>query len=283
MTRLEEHQAVLFELLKEFDRVCRKHDIKYVLFAGSALGAVRHQGFIPWDDDLDIALAREEYEKLMNIDPGEWGNDYYLQREFSEHWPLHFSKLRKNNTTCLEKYHPKDREIHQGIYIDVFPIDNASDNMVSRKFQFAASKVVLAKALDKRGYETDSFRKKAFIGLCKVLPLKPFYRIAKLSSATDSEYVHSFFGGTSSFKKGIYPRRWFTETIEMKFEGLSVPVSAYYDELLTTLYGDYMTLPSEEERKCKVHAIFVDTEKSYTEYLSYRDGMTFDVYTRSIR
>ena len=81
MASLQEHQSVLFELLVEFDRVCRKNDIRYILFAGSALGAVRHQGFIPWDDDLDVALLREDYEKLIRLDAGEWNAEYYMQCE----------------------------------------------------------------------------------------------------------------------------------------------------------------------------------------------------------
>ena len=160
MSTLQEHQEVLLELLAEFDRVCRKNDIKYILFAGSALGAIRHHGFIPWDDDLDVALLREDYDKLMKLDSSEWNTAYYMQCEYSEHWPLYFSKLRKNNTTCLEKYHPKDNEIHQGIYIDIFPIDNASDNPLIRKVQFYASKIVQAQAFWYRGYETDSIIKK---------------------------------------------------------------------------------------------------------------------------
>ena len=157
MRNLEKQQQVLAELLHEFDRVCKKYDIKYALFAGSALGAVRHRGFIPWDDDLDVVVERSDYEKLIKIAPEAFGDEYYFQVELSEHWPLPFSKLRKNGTTCLEKYHPKDKEIHQGIYIDVFPVDNASDNPLLRRVQFYASKVVLAKALDKRGYETRRF------------------------------------------------------------------------------------------------------------------------------
>ena len=126
MTALQEHQAVLLELLRELDRVCTAHDIPYVLFAGTALGAARHRGFIPWDDDLDVALLRPDYERLLALDDGCWGEKYFLQREFSPHWPLHFSKLRKNGTTCLEKYRPKDERSHRGIYIDVFPLDNAA-------------------------------------------------------------------------------------------------------------------------------------------------------------
>ena len=95
--------------------------------------------------------------------------------------------------------------------------------------------------------------------------------------------MHSFFGGSVTYEKGIYDRRWFTETVAMPFEDITVPVSAYYHEMLTKQYGDYLTLPSEEDRKCKVHAILVDTERNYTEYEHFRDDMKFEVLTKSIR
>lgn len=283
MSTLQEHQTVLLELLEEFGRVCKKHHIPYVLFAGSALGAVRHQGFIPWDDDLDILMLRPDYERFLEIAPSEVGEDYFVQGEFSEHWPLSFSKLRKNGTTCLEKYHPKDLEIHQGIYIDIFPCDNAADSRIGRKIQYLASRVVLAKTLSTRGYETDSTLKKLFMAGCRLLPLKPLHRLALGRGKTQSKTVHTFFGGTSKLEKGLFPRVWIAETTEMPFEHLVEPVSKHYDALLTKLYGDYMTLPPEEDRKCKVHALLVDVERPYTEYEHYRDGMEFDVYTRSIR
>lgn len=283
LSTLKEHQMVLLELLQEFDRVCKKHDIPYMLFAGSALGAVRHHGFIPWDDDLDVALLREDYDRLMGLDISEWNDAYYLQREYSDHWPMHFSKLRKNNTACLEKYHPKDPQIHQGIYMDVFPIDNAADQKWIRKLQFLASKVVLAKSFWRRGYDTASFAKKAAMLLSAVLPLSLFRNMVMMRKCGQSGFVHSFLGGSVNYQKGIFQREWFLDTTQMPFEDLMVPVSAHYHELLTMQYGDYMTPPPEEDRKCKIHAILVDTERNYTEYAHYRDGMKFDVYTRSIR
>ena len=111
------------------------------------------------------------------------------------------------------------------------------------------------------------------------------YMILKLSmlkKKTDSAHVQTFLACTSRYHKGIYKRSWFTDTIEVAFEDMNVPVSAHYDELLTTLYGDYMKLPSEEERKIKEHAILIDTEKNYTEYENYRDGMKWDIHTRNI-
>lgn len=282
MATLKEHQAVLLELLKEFDRICKKHDIPYVVFCGSALGAVRHKGFIPWDDDLDVSMLREDYERFLKVAPGEVKPQYFVQAEFSEHWNMHFSKLRKNNTTFLEKFHPKDKKMHQGIYIDIFPCDNASDREWVRRLQFYASRIALAHTIFKRGYESNSKAKKFFMACCSLLPVKPFHSFAKGAWNKGSEHVHTFLSCTSRYKKGIYRRTWFTETVEMEFEDMLVPVSAHYDELLTVLYGEYMKLPSEEERKIKEHAFLIDTERDYTEYENYRDDMTWDTHTRNI-
>jgi lipopolysaccharide cholinephosphotransferase len=282
MRNLKEQQAVLLELLHEFDRICKKHRIPYVMFCGSAIGAVRHNGIIPWDDDLDVSMLRNDYERFLKIAPTELNEQYYLQAEGSAHWMMNFSKLRKNNTTYLEKFHPKDKQMHQGIYIDIFPCDNASDKEWIRKVQFYASRVALAKSLWKRGYETGSIKKKLFMSLCSILPEKPFKKISMMKNKSDSRYVQTFLACTSRYKKGVYERVWFTETTEIAFEDMIVPISAHYDALLTKLYGDYMQIPSEEDRKIKEHAILIDTERNYTEYEHYRDGMVWDVHTRNI-
>ena len=280
---LQEHQKALLTLLEEFDRVCKQLKIPYVLFAGTMLGAVRHNGIIPWDDDLDILMMRRDYNRFLNEAETVLNKDrFFLQKEFSEHWPMFFSKLRLNNTACIEKYHPKDSETHQGVYIDLFPCDNAFNNGFGRKLQFLASKVVIAKSLSERGYETDSKKKKAFMCFCKILPRSLFLKLTQ-SGSEKSEYVHTFLGAASSFQKNIYSRKCFDEIIELEFEGREYPISAKYDELLTTMYGDYMKLPPPEERTVKQHAVLVDLERSYEEYKDYHKNLEFDVYTRSIR
>lgn len=284
-TTLRMHQDACLTLLKEFDRVCKILNIPYVLFAGTLLGAVRHKGFIPWDDDLDVLMLREDYMRFLDeaeqvLDK----NTFYLQKEFSEHWPMFFSKLRLNNTTCLETHHPKDEKMHQGIYIDIFPADSAAKSECGRRIQFVASKVVIAKSLDRRGYETRSIAKRVFMALCKMLPRAPFFKlVTSLKRNKDSNYIHSFFGAASSYSKNIYPRTYFENTIQIQFEDGCYPVPKEYDELLTILYGDYMTPPLPEQRKIKQHAILVDVTKSYEHYRKYHKEMVFKNITRSIR
>ena len=281
--KLKEHQEVLREMLGVIDGVCRESGISYSLFAGSALGAVRHQGFIPWDDDLDVIMLRPEYEKFMRIAPEKLPERYFMQSEFSEHWPCPFSKLRKNGTACIERLIPKDPDMHQGIYIDVFPCDNLSDNHLVRGLQFAASKIVIGKSLWQRGYLTDSLLKKVFVQVCRLFPKRKLAAFVRMEGKVDTEMVHAFFAASSKYSKSVFPREWFTETVMMPFEGGTYPVSAHWDELLTTLYGDYMTPPPPEERERKVHAEIVDTENSYEIYRDIQRDLKFSSYTRSIR
>lgn len=280
---LREHQEACLVLLREFDRICKTLKIPYILFAGTLLGAVRHEGFIPWDDDLDVLMLRSDYERFLSqansvLDR----NKFYLQKEFSKHWPMFFSKLRLNNTTCLEKYHANDPEEHHGIYIDIFPCDNAAKSEFGRRLQFYASKVVIAKSLKKRGYETNSKKKKVFMATCSLLLRALFVKIAK-GGSDHSAYLHSFFGSASAFSKNVYPRELFERSINAVFEGSEYPIPEKYDELLRIIYGDYMTLPPEEERVYKQHAVLVDLNRSYEYYYEYHKKMVFDKITRSIR
>lgn len=281
---IREHQLAMLEILKELDRICTDADIHYMLFAGTMLGAVRHRGFIPWDDDADVVMLRPDYERFLQAAKSSLDKDrFFLQAEFSEHWPMFFSKLRMNGTACMEKFVPRDRAQHQGIYVDVFPADALSDRGITAKLQFAASKAVIAKCLLRRGYMTDSIGKKLFMGFCRILPMRPLLRFAQGRGLSETSRVHSFLAASHSFRKSIYPRSWFTETEPGVFEGGRFPVSCYADALLTTLYGDYMTASPPDERAKKVHAVLVDTENSYENYLDWQADQHYEVFTRSIR
>lgn len=280
---LQEHQHALYVLLQEFDRVCKKLNIPYFLFAGSLLGAVRHRDFIPWDDDLDVVLLRRDYERFFREAPAVLDREkFFLQQEFTDHWPMFFSKLRLNNTTCLEKYHPRDKACHQGVYMDIFPCDQGFNSAPLRKLQFYCSKVVIAKGLYSRGYDNLNGKKKLFMAVCRCLPRAPFLRIVK-GPKKQTGYLHSFLGAASKFSRSVYPAACFEKTELLPFRDGLYPAPGDYDRLLTILYGDYMVLPPEEERKSKEHAFLVDLTCSWEQYKDYRDGMTFDTFTRSIR
>lgn len=283
-SEINELQKIQLSMLKDFDAVCQKHRISYQLFSGTALGAVRHKGFIPWDDDIDVVMLREDYERFFDSASKELdSNKYYVQREFSEHWPMFFSKLRLNGTTYIEKYHSHDARIHQGIYIDIFPCDNLSDSRLMQKLQYIASKIVIAKSLYARGYETNSTVKKCFMQFCRILPTEPFKRLCIRRNDSSSLKVHTFFGGGKKFERSIFFREWFEQSVKMRFEDSEFPVSAHYDEMLRVMYGDYMVMPTLEQRVCKRHAGIVDINKPYTFHLEEQRNMKIEKYTESIR
>lgn len=281
---LKSHQRMMYEMLKEVDCICRKNQISYMLFAGTMLGAVRHKGFIPWDDDLDILMMRPEYERFLQIAEKDLNlQKYFLQKEFTPHWPMFFSKLRCNGTACIERYIPKDEHTHMGVYIDIFPCDNLHENKIMRRLQFIASKIVIANSLGKRGYLTDSRLKKAAILASGAMPAKILKRFVEYRKGTKSSMVHTFFGGASQYAKNIYPRSWLSRTKPCRFEDARFPIPVMFDEILTQLYGDYMTPLPEEKRGQKEHAEIVDLYKPYTAYREIQKKMHFQEYTRSIR
>lgn len=283
-SQLKRHQEILTEMLQEIDGICKKYEISYLLFAGTALGAVRHQGFIPWDDDLDIVMMRSDYERFLKIASQELDSEmYYVQKEFSEHFPNFFSKLRKNNTACIERYVPKDPKVHQGIYVDIFPCDNLSDHFLKRRLQFLASKMVIASSLEERGYFTDNPFKKCAMMLCKYVPRKKLLEYTQNRKEYNSKNVHTFFGAASKYEKNVFPREWFIQKTELNFEGKKYPVSSSYDQMLKKIYGDYMIPTPESERGKKVHAVIIDFENSYENYIEIQKKMDIEEYTRSIR
>lgn len=281
---LKKQQNILLELWTEFDVICKKHNIPYMLYAGSALGAVRHQGIIPWDDDLDVVMMRADYERFLEVAYNELDSEkFFLQKEFSNHWPMFFSKIRKNQTAFMERIIAKDPLMHQGIYMDIFACDNLSNNSLIRKLQFISARIVVAKSLYLRGYLTNSILKKVFMICSSILPMAPFLKLIQMKGKDATKYVHTFLAAGKSYHKNIYPRCWLEESIYMDFHGKKAPVSKYYDAMLTTVYGDYMTPLPESERGCKIHAEIVDVENSYEQYLELQRNMKYEEFSRSIR
>ena len=259
---VRELQLALYDMLCDIDDICKMYNIKYSLACGTALGAVRHKGFIPWDDDLDIMFIRSEYDKFLEVaEPELKRKGYSLQKEFTDSWPMHFSKVRKDNTTYLEGYEPKIQNIHQGIFVDLFPIDNLSNNKAIAMAQWHCYHMIVASGLKKRGYNTKSIKKKLAITISPVFPSKTLRQFVMLKGNKSTERVHCFLGGAVNRSRNIFPRSLFNDYTLVQFENRMFPVVRDYDLYLSICFGNYMQLPPKEEQLEHIHAVFVDLGK----------------------
>ena len=283
LATLKEHQKALYCILQEFDRVCKTLGVTYFLFAGTLLGSVRHKGFIPWDDDLDVIMRRKDYVRFLHEAPALLDQEnFFLQAEFSKHYPMYFSKLHLNGTTCLERFHPKDAQMHQGVYMDIFPLDNVLRSSLGKYLQFACSKVIIAKGLDARGYTTSSKLKKLSMILSRFFPVKLLRRVVHGPKKT-GKYVHCFLGGASKISKSVFPAAFFDSAILLPFEDGLYTAPEQYDAVLKVMYGDSMEIPGEDARGCKKHAVLVDLKHPYEYHKKYHDEMEFESSVKSIR
>ena len=249
---LDKLHETLVEILDEFVRVCKKHNLKYTLVAGTLLGAKRHSGFIPWDDDVDVGMLREDYEKFLEVAPKELKKDYILDCfENNKKYHLGFAKIKKNGTIFDEKSsHHLDN--HKGIYIDVFPVDNLYDN--TKKSYFIA---ILVRAIIHTTYaqykidKLSNARHKILSGILYIFPHTWLMKLQKflmtLNKNNNSKYVACFLG-VYPFKNEIIKREDFVPFKEIEFMGKKYGCPNNTDVYLTSVYGDYMKLPPKEKR-----------------------------------
>lgn len=253
---LRKLQMIELEMLIEVDRICKKCDINYSIIAGTLLGAVRNGGFIPWDDDADIAMLREEYEKFRTACKTELDKSRFV---FQDHrntkgYRWGYGKLRRKNTLFLRE-HQEHMPYFQGVFIDIFPLDSVPDNYVKRSLQnfecFLIRKMLWSEA---GKYAERSTLKKFTYRLISRIPLKiTFYMydriISKLKTQNkSSRMVRILLYPTPNDEWG-YLRCWYENVKDIEFEGFVFKGIADYDSYLTFKFGNYMKLPPETQRK----------------------------------
>ncbi|MBQ7577408.1 MAG: LicD family protein [Synergistaceae bacterium] len=253
MTIDEIHDAELY-VLKRIDSICKELDIKYWVMFGTLLGAVRERGFIKWDDDLDIVMKRNDYEKFIKYFMQGGGGlhlDHILTRK---NYPYYIARVSETTNSITESY-------QSGLFVDVYPMDGLEGPqwLTGNRRKIAdliifhligGNKYILGKTLLRRiryaaFVYTCRFVRKVFgLNFSRRLALKILDSIAKKYKFDTSEYVGIPGWETSE----CWKREYFDETIYLKFEDFSVPVPKGYHEILTQKYGDYMQLPPENER-----------------------------------
>lgn len=266
-TLLRRVQLTQLEIAKEIKRVCEENGIRYFLDAGTFLGAVRHEGFIPWDDDMDIGMLRSDYEKFCRIAPEKLKPEYCLQTWYTEpNYGLPFGKVMKRGTVYLES--KKTRRLQEnGFYVDIFPFDDVPGTEEERK---ALSKRLLQLyriRLMKCGYqpwmENDRILWKKRIGYVYYQIRALFTGKKELARAYDALAECSPESGLvceqSAMTEPMYFERcWCEELAEYTFEGVTFPGPKEYDKFLTAMYGDYMQLPPEDQRENRHQIVQID-------------------------
>ena len=244
------------DILKEVDKICVKNKINYWVDFGTLIGTIRHQGFIPWDDDIDICILRKDFERFREACAKELDKKFFSQsHETATESYLWFDKIRYNNTIFKEVFLAK-HNIHHGVYIDIFPMDNVPDDYYLRKkqrkiYQFYR-KIVQAKY---GGLRFRQGKKKIGAILIRVLtffvPLEYAYRkgTSALVKYKDAETAAVQMMVDSERVDTILPKKYYIKTQRKKFEDISVPVPIEHDKVLSAWYGDYMKLPAEKDRK----------------------------------
>lgn len=245
------HERML-EIALEVDKICKEQGLCCSLYGGSVLGAIRHKGFIPWDHDIDMAMPRKDYDlfvKYMNSHPNRkiFFSNYFSEKKYPNNW----GKVRLNGTTFQEKELSSLTELHNGVFIDLHPIDNIIPAFLSLQVRLALFWSCVGKV--KSDIYNGPYKKKLFYKMFSWLPYSAINLMRDFTMKC-FKYIHT----KNVYKvahpnNGIYPipRETFEDLIEVPFEGHSFKIPRNYDSFLRKRYGDYMQIPKEaEETEC---------------------------------
>lgn len=263
---LRKVQLTQLEIAKEIKRVCEENGIGYFLCCGTFLGAVRHQGFIPWDDDLDMGMLREDYEKFLQIAPEKLDSRFCIQSWYTEsNYALPFAKVRMRNTLYLEA---KGTQLEEnGFYVDVFPFDYAPAGEEAQRLHAgklcSLFRTKLMRSHCKPWMDNDRINWKKRVGYL-------YYQLRSLviSGETLARQYDTIArsvpeGNVLCRQRGlsrldVYDREWYREYAEYPFEGVLFRGPKQYDAVLSAQFGDYMTLPPEGQRENRHQIVKVE-------------------------
>lgn len=264
-------------LLREFIRICGELNLSYFAVQGTLLGAVRHGGFIPWDDDIDVGMLRDDYECFLEKAPHYLPEYYFLQtfRSDPEHYHC-FAKLRDSRTTFIENTAQKLRRMNHGIFIDIFPFDYYPEKKIQARC-FEIKKFMLRYRLRSEFYiPQDNVRNVPNI-LRKILMKTAAVLVpSERAALEESDRLYRSIrpgnllvnNGSPWGKREIVERSWMEQTKPLVFEDLPVSVPIGYDAYLTHVYGDYMQLPPENERRPHHYAKVIDPSVPYVQWMN---------------
>ncbi len=264
--------AVQIDMLCKLDAVCRRHNLTYFADSGTLIGAIRHKGYIPWDDDIDVVMMREDYDRLLRLSD-EFEYPFFLQSNYTDKNFHHgFARVRNSETT---EYISSDvnTEYNKGIFIDIFPLDNLPDDEKKYEtYKKDISRQLELMAISYFSYKTSNtikgYIKRILACITRLMiPYKTSFKIyEKLCGRYSKKKTERI--SWVAFKCGveeqyIWRRDWFESSRQMPFEFINVPVPNGYDGRLRKEYGDYMEMKQEPSSH---KTIFLSADIPYTEY-----------------
>ena len=260
---LKDVQKVELEMLLFLDKVCKENNLKYFLVGGTLLGAIRHKGFIPWDDDVDVAMFREDYDKLASILKGnQYSNGkYFYQDDLTDKgYYLSYAKIRLLNSFAYEPNFAKTKMEQRGFFIDIFPLDYCDKPSTRLKIRYKILSVYNYRCFRNSGFVLRRGGK-PFWWICNLFlhlrtkngVIKAYKRKIKYGiNKSNREYVASY-SGANYYPKEIFKTELFGEGTYLEFEGHQLMVPSKYIEQTSQIYGnDFMNLPTSEEDK-RIH------------------------------
>lgn len=268
--KVRQMQQKGLEMALFFDHFCTEHNLTYFLCGGCCIGAIRNGGFIPWDDDVDVFMPREDYERLKQlwVDTPAYSIQYTTKDYLTQN---QFLTICDNNTTFIKTYQ-KNLDINQGLVLDVLPIDGCPAGWRRKAQKLWA----LLYSLFIVGQAPENHGKAVYLVGKLALALVPFrswrYHLWRLCERKMSQYPISSCAYITELCSGPhymqneYPKRIFERAIRVDFEGHQLPIPVGYDQYLAMAFGNYMQLPPEEQRICHHEYEVIDMERSYRVY-----------------
>ena len=266
--------ACLLDLLAQVDAVCKKHDITYYVIGGTLLGTVRHKGFIPWDDDLDIAMMRPDYNRFLEVAPKEIKGKYFFQTTLTDQdYYKEWARIRNSETTGIHD-HNEMHKCNNGIYMDIFPLENYTHSLRGKLHQSLSMTLgrILTVKIHHNTRPRNSIRSHIIYGISFFFGVKSTHRLREFIETRNarkrSKYVTlgDVHFETYSPEKLTFNREDFKEVVYLPFEEGKVPAPSGYQNILTTEYGDYMKFPPVEKRGLH-HRMIFDPNTPYKEYI----------------
>lgn len=262
-------KSILLETLSAFQTFCNQYGLMYYACSGTALGAIRHKGFIPWDDDIDVVMPREDYDRLKNLSCHLKNTGYeLLSYENCKGYTAAFMKFCNSNTTIWEL---KNNPCILGVYIDIFPLDEAIDqdsaqplfNKYNRYFKYAYEKRFHDYELLIKGFHMKGLIRKVWHILFHKFYVNKFNKLENEICSVRGQY-YIFYGGFYKIKSELGLKEWYSNGKIVAFENINIRVPQNYDAYLTNMYGDYMTPPPLDKRISHHDRYYVNLDKRMT-------------------